>query len=316
MTQALDLVAILGATGPTGRALAAELKRRRVPVRVIARHMDRLVAAFPDADCEKTAADALERDALRASIEGCTDVVDCVGLPTDKMTEHPAVARNIVAAVAESGARCLQVSSYWCYIPIGDLPVSERHPRTGGPPWARLRREAEDILRDAGAAIVHLPDFFGPHVHFSTLQVPLRDAIAGKPMNWIGGIDVERDYIFVPDAMRIVADLIGHGGAYGQDWIVPGSGPVSGRRVASILSGILGHEVKIRAVGPLLLRLASLFNRDLRAFLQMVPTYVEPIRYDGAKLEGLIGPTVRSSYEDALAESTRSIEGHGQVPNP
>ena len=44
----------------------------------------------------------------------------------------------------------------------------------------RFRREAEDILVDAGAAIVNLPDFYGPEMHVSTLQQALVEAIAGK----------------------------------------------------------------------------------------------------------------------------------------
>jgi len=311
MTLSFQKVAVLGATGPSGRALAAELRERGVPVRVVSRRMESLDAAFPEAETDKAAADALEPGSLRAAIEGCDCVVDCIGLPADQMSDHPETARNIASAIAGTSARCLQVSSYWCYMPIASLPVSESHPRTGGPPWARLRREAEDILRDAGAAIVHLPDFFGPHVHTSTLQLPLREAVAGKPMNWIGGAEVERDYIYVPDAMRVVADLMAHEDAYGEDWIVPGSGPISAARVATILSGILGHKVRIRAARPLALRLVSLFNRDLRGFMQLASTYVTPIRYDGSKLERLIGPTPRTSYDDALAETLRSISASG-----
>jgi len=307
MSLNFEKIAILGATGPTGRALAAELRRRGVPVRAIARGMDGLTRAFPEADLEKVAGNALDPTSLRAAVAGCDCVVDCIGLPGGRMADHPQIARSIAAVVAETGARCVQVSSYWCYMPIVSLPVSERHHREGGPVWAQLRREHEDILRDAGAAIVHLPDFFGPHVHVSTLQMPLRDAVAGKPMTWIGDADIERDYIYVPDAMRIVADLIGSEPAYGDDWVVPGSGPISARRVAGILTDILGQAVKIRAVGPFVLRLVSLFDRDLRGFLQVVPDYVKPIRYDGAKLEGLLGPTRRTSYEDGLAEVVRLI---------
>ncbi len=311
MTLSFEKVAILGATGPTGRTLATELRQRGGAVRTVARHMAGLEAAFPEAETEKVGGDALDLDSLRAAVDGCDCVVDCIGLPADRMEDHPKTARNIAAAIAGTGARCLQVSSYWCYVPIVALPVSEIHPREGGPPWAQLRREPEDILREAGAAIVHLPDFFGPHVHTSTLQTPLRDAVAGKPMNWIGGAEVERDYIYVPDAMRIVADLMTREGAYGEDWIVPGSGPISAARVATILSGILGRTVKIRTAGPLVLRVVSLFNRDLRGFMQLVPTYVKPIRFDGAKLEGLIGATVRTPYEHALAETVRSIAEAG-----
>jgi hypothetical protein len=46
----------------------------------------------------------------------------------------------------------------------------------------RFRREPEDILLDAGAAVVNLPDFHGPEVHVNTLQQALVEAVAGKRM--------------------------------------------------------------------------------------------------------------------------------------
>ena len=172
---------------------------------------------------------------LAPALRGCDLVIDCIGLPGERMADHPATARNIARFVKESGARSMQVSSYWSFMPIKELPVSERHPRQGGPPWARFRREAEDILRDAGGSIVHLPDFFGPHVHTSTLQLGIIDAVNGKPMSWIGSADVKRDYIYVPDAMRVVAELMTREDAYGDDWVVPGSGPDSAIQLAGFL---------------------------------------------------------------------------------
>jgi len=71
----------------------------------------------------------------------------------------------------------------------------------------RYRREAEDVLCAAGAAILHLPDFYGPRVHVSTLQNALNEAASGKTVNWLGRTDVQREYIYVPDAMRIAVEV-------------------------------------------------------------------------------------------------------------
>lgn len=304
-----EKVAVLGATGPTGRAMTHELQQRDIVVRVISRDEGHLQRAFPAAGIEKRAGDALDQGALAKAVDGCDLVVDCIGLPGERMADHPRIARSLAAAVKQAGARCLQVSSYWCYMPIVETPVSETHPRHGGPDWARLRREAEDILREAGTAILHLPDFFGPHVHTGTLQFGIQDAVAGKPMNWIGPADVKRDYVYVPDAMATAVDLMVREAAYGDDWIVPGSGPVTAREIADILSDILGQTVKVRAAGPLMLRIISLFNKDLRGFMQLVPDYVKPISYDGSKVEGLLGRQRRTDYRAALAATVRHIQG-------
>jgi nucleoside-diphosphate-sugar epimerase len=307
MTLAFDRIAVLGATGPTGRALASELAARKFTVRVVSRRADVLQAVFPAPEFEKRSGDAREFASLADALRGCDLVVDCIGLPGERMAEHPETARNLARFVSLSRARCVQVSSYWSFLPIRELPVSERHPRAGGPPWARLRRETEDLLRDAGGAIVHLPDFFGPHVHTSTLQLGVIDAVDGRAMNWIGPADVKRDYIYVPDAMRVVAELLTREEAYGEDWVVPGSGPLSAGELAAILGRLLAREVRVRAAPPWLLRILSFFKSDLRGLMQIVPEYVKPISFDGGKLERLLGRMERTPYEDALRATIASI---------
>ena len=72
--------------------------------------------------------------------------------------------------------------------------MNESHPRSDGSAWVRHRREAEDILCGAGAAILHLPDFYGPQVHVSTLQNALNEAASGKTVNWLGKADVQPEW--------------------------------------------------------------------------------------------------------------------------
>lgn len=138
---------------------------------------------------------------------------------------HPMTARNIADALRHNKARCVQVSSYWAYYPQVRAVMGESHPRNDGPPWVHHRREAEDILLDTGAAILHLPDFYGPQVHVSTLQNALNEAATGKTLNWLGPAEVQREYIFVPDAMRIAALIGARPEAFGAHWCLPGGGP-------------------------------------------------------------------------------------------
>jgi nucleoside-diphosphate-sugar epimerase len=283
-------VAIVGATGPTGIHLAAELRKTAAAVRVVARGMDKLARLFPDAAVEKRPADILDADATLRAIDGCDLVYDCIGLPGDRMHLHPVTARNIAGALRHTRARCAQVSSYWAYYPQVRAEMNESHPRSGGPPWVRHRREAEDILCEAGAAILHLPDFYGPQVQVSTLQNALNEAASGKTINWLGKADVQREYIYVPDAMRITAAIGARAEAFGAHWCLPGGGPLSGRQAADIAGRHLGRPVKLRSAGMTMLRIVSLFNKDLRGLLQVAPDYMKPVRYDARKLQGLLGP--------------------------
>ncbi len=103
--------------------------------------------------------------------------------------------------------------------------------------------------------------------------------------------------------MAVAADLATRVEAYGERWIVPGSGPITGSEVAVIASQVLGRRVAIRSAGPVMLRLVSLFNAPLRGFMQMVPEYLKPITYDASKLAALIGPPRVTGYPDAIRQT-------------
>ena len=181
--------------------------------------------------------------------------------------------------------------------------MNESHPRSGGPPWVRYRREAEDVLCEAGAAILHLPDFYGPYVHVSTLQNALNEAASGKTVNWLGSADTQREYIYVPDAMRIAAAVGARTKAFGGHWCLPGGGPLSGRQAAEIAGRYLGRPVKLRSAGMMTLRIVSLFNKDLRGLLQVAPDYMKPVNYDTRKLLRLLGPQRMTSYADGIGQT-------------
>jgi nucleoside-diphosphate-sugar epimerase len=307
-------IAVVGATGPTGIHLVTELRKTVATVRVIARGMDKLVRQFPEPAVEKWEADVRDAHAILLAVDGCDAVYDCIGLPGDQMHLHPVTARNIAGALRHTKARSVQVSSYWAYYPQVRTEMNEDHPRSGGPPWVRYRREAEDVLRDAGAAILHLPDFYGPHVHVSTLQNVLNEAASSKTINWLGRADVQREYVYVPDAMRIAVEIGARNEAHGEHWCLPGSGPLSGQQVADIAGRHLGRQLKLRSAGMTTLRVVSLFNKDLRGFLQVAPNYMKPASYGARKLQGLLGPQQMTSYEDGIGDTLAWIALRSRAP--
>ncbi|HEX2253172.1 MAG TPA: NAD(P)H-binding protein [Thermoanaerobaculia bacterium] len=309
-------IAIVGATGPTGYHLARELLGRGREVRVVSRrreHLERLFAGHP---VEIVPADALDPQALGGAIAGCGLVVDAIGLPPERMEDHPRVARHVADAAAGAGARCLQISSFWSFLPHRGEVVDEGHPRAGGHRWFRLRREAEDVLLAAGAAVVHLPDFFGPHVHTSSVQNALVEALAGQPMNCLGSPDVEREVAYVPDAMRTVADLAERDEAYGTDWGIPGNGTPSPRELARLAGDRLGREVKIRSVPLWLIRLLAPVVPALRPAVPLAPHYAKPVRYDTAKLRGLLGEQERTPLAEAVGATLDWLPAPGRGGDP
>lgn len=300
---AIRHAAIIGATGPTGIHLARELTGRGVAVRVVSRSAANLERSFAGLDVARIVADAVDADATRRAVDGCDVVFDCIGLPAEHMELHPVTARAVTEAASAAGSRCLQVSSFWSYLPADEPTVNEGSRRQGGNHYIRMRREAEDIVTAAGGAVLQLPDFFGPEVRTSSFQRLLEEAVRGDTVSWIGSPDIDRDYAYVPDAMRVAADLAGRAEAYGSRWVLGGSGALSARRAVEIAEGHLGKKLKMRAAPPWVLKIMSLFSTELRSFMPMVPHYAQPIAYDEARLAELIGPIERTVYAAAIPET-------------
>lgn len=306
MTGTDERAAVVGATGPTGRELIRLLLARGTRVRAVSRSADR--ATFP-AGVEAVAANATEPAAIRAALDGCGTVFFCVGATPADAGAFVRAARNVADALLASHARCVQVSSYWPYAPLESEVLDESQPRHAGNRLARARRDAEDALRDAGATIAQLPDFYGPGVGTSVIQQPLAQAAAGRTTNWIGGLDTARECAFVPDAMRAVAALAGQPGTAGECYLVPGAGPITPREVCAIASRHLGREVRARGAGRRLLQLLALFSRDLRGFLPMVPTYLRPLRFDASRIRAVLGERDLTStpHESAIPATLDSL---------
>src|SRR4051794_1192293 len=98
------LIALLGATGFTGRLVAAELARRGIDHRRGARDPEKLAALAPDPTGEPFVVDAGERARLDAFLDGAEAVINTVG-PFSRlgMPVVEAAVENGVAYVDSTG---------------------------------------------------------------------------------------------------------------------------------------------------------------------------------------------------------------------
>ena len=64
---------------------------------------------------------------------------------------------------------------------------------------------------------------------------------------------------------------------------------------------------KLRAASPMLLRIVSVFDKNLRSFMPMVPHYAKTITYDASKLHALIGTTKMTPYAYGIRETLDSL---------
>lgn len=293
--------AVFGATGGIGRHLVPELLERGIEVRVVSRSRENLERDFGDSAAEIVPADIGDREAADRAADGCDLVVHAVGLPAEAFELHVPLARSTVESARGAGARAFLVTSYWSYGPGDETPMPEDRPRAGDSRMSEVREQQERIFREEGGAVARLPDFFGPDPGFSLLNDALESVVSGETVSWPGDPDAARDFIFYPDAGRLLAELCLEERAYGETWNVPGSGAETPRALLERASETIGKELRLRRIRRWMAYLAAVFDSEVRAFLDVMPLYEAPAVLDCSKLEELLGPVETTSYEDALS---------------
>ena len=304
---------VFGATGATGRSITAELVARGIPVRVVSRSEQNLERDFGALDVERHAADVTDAGAATRAADGCDVIIVAVGAHLPHFAVHIQVARATVAAMQATSARCLLITGYWAFAPIRALPLRESSPRNPTNVKTRLRKQQEDILHGAGAGIVHLPDFYGPGVSPTSamLNGAMQSVLNGKTAMWPGDPEAVREFIYMPDVGPAVCDLAAHEEAYGEGWIVAGAGPITPRRAVQAAAAYAGAKANVRPVPRVMIKLAGLFNRNIRAFQDVLPIYQAPVYYDASKARALLGTLSITPYERGLAATVDWLRVRG-----
>jgi uncharacterized protein YbjT (DUF2867 family) len=105
-------VAIFGAAGAIGHAVAPELVRLGIPFRAVGRTLQKLTAGFGSmAGAEIVEADLSDPQQAERAAEGVDTIVYLVGVTNTEFDKHPVLMRISLEAAARAGvARLLMVS--------------------------------------------------------------------------------------------------------------------------------------------------------------------------------------------------------------
>ena len=169
------------------------------------------------------------------------------------------------------------------------------------------------------AASVRASDFFGPRVLDSAAGERLFGALLhGKPVQYLGDVDVLHSYTYMPDIGRAMALLAEHDAALGEAWHIP-SATVTPRQFIQMAAAALGLEPKISALrkGPvrsMVLPVMGWFIPPLRGYDEVLYQFDEPFVVDASKfirtfgdiqtpLETAVNATARWYQEQAAARA-------------
>ncbi|WP_158751678.1 NAD-dependent epimerase/dehydratase family protein [Acidobacterium sp. S8] len=311
----METVALIGASGGLGKFIAAELKAKGQPYRVIGRSETSLRATFGDDPLATIATwDPDSPASIQKSLAGVDTAIYLVGVNYWQFELHPQLMKKTLdAAVAAGVKKVLLIATVYPFgIPQSKL-VNEGHPRQPHTFKGRMRKEQEDLVLAAHTsgliqtAILRLPDFYGPGIDRSFLWSAFQSAKSGKRAQLIGPIDTPHEFVFLPDAAATVVRLIDEPKAWGNTWNLAGAGVTSTHAMADEIFAQAGRKPKYMVAGKTMLRIFGLFNPVVRELVEMHYLQTSPVIMDDSRLKDLLGELPKTPYKEGIRQVLASI---------
>jgi nucleoside-diphosphate-sugar epimerase len=302
---------VLGA-GPLGLAVARHLAARGDRVRAVVRGGR---ADLPEG-VEVVGADLnIEADAKR-ECEGAAVVYHCANPPYAKWADlHPPLMDAVIEGAAAAGARLVFGDNVYAYGAV-DGPLTEELPYLARGPNGRARAQiAETLLRAhrsgrIRATIGRGSDFFGPHVHMSSVgDRVFAQAMKGKAAQVLGDPDVPHTVTYIEDFGRALVTLGEHDEALGEVWHVPSAETVTMRRFVQMVFESAGLPSRLRTAPRWGIAMAALFNPTMRAVKEQLYQSERPWVVDSTKFQRAFGWTA-TPLLDAVAATVAWFRDH------
>jgi dTDP-D-glucose 4,6-dehydratase len=111
---------------------------------------------------------------------------------------------------------------------------------------------------------------------------------------------------------------------YGQNWNVPGAGLITGNEILQILRSS-GYSKGMTIVNKVMVRMAGLFNKHLKEYVEMFYLNDHPVVLSGEKLEKELGAIPQTPYEIGITKTLEALQSSavsneefsmGRITNP
>lgn len=315
-------VALIGATGAVGRAIADVLSGQGRQQRVVGRSEASLQAMFGDDPLAEVRTWNADAESAQAALEGIESAIYLVGVPYDRFELHPHLMRaTLQGAIAAGVKRLLLIGTVYPYGLPRTHSIDETHPREPRAFNAKMRKEQEDLLLAAHGhgietAVLRLPDLYGPGMEKSYLTAQFASAPQGKRSMMIGPIDVRHEWAFIPDCARVAVRVLDEPRAYGTFWNYAGPNEITQREFSDRIYAACGQKPKYFVANKTLLQLFGLFNPEMRKFAEMNYLMSDPVLMNDDRLRSLLGELPKTSYDEGIrltlnGQANASAASHG-----
>jgi nucleoside-diphosphate-sugar epimerase len=279
---------ILGAGGAIGTELVRELAQARQQVRLVGRNPKPVPGAT-----ETVSADISDLDQTIRAVSGSSVVYLVIGLKYDlKIWRElwPRVMNNTIEACKRAQTKLIFFDNVYMYGKVNGR-MTEETPFNPCSKKGELRAQiASTLLNEIKggrltAMIARSADFYGPNARTSVANMLIFDKFMKRETaSWLINDSVAHSYTYTPDAAKSLALLANNESAWNQTWHVPtASNPPSGKEFIHMVANEFGVGPRYRVLNRPLIKVAGLFNSDIRESYEMLYQSDSEYLFDSTK---------------------------------
>jgi nucleoside-diphosphate-sugar epimerase len=279
---------ILGAGGAIGAELVKELARTRQAVRLVGRSPKLVQGAT-----EVVSADISNLDQTISAVSGSTVVHLLVGLKYDVGVWRdlwPRIMGNAIESCKRANSKLIFFDNVYMYGKVSG-PMTEDTPFNPCSKKGEIRAQIATALLDEvrtgnlKAMIARSADFYGPRARTSVPNILVFDKLAKRATaSWLVNDSVPHSYTYTTDAARCLALLADSESAWNQTWHVPTApNPPTGKEFIKMAAKEFGVEPKYRVLSRPLIKVAGLFDSEIRESYEMLYQSDSEYLFDSTK---------------------------------
>lgn len=303
---------VLGATGGTGQAIISELLARGANVIAFGRSELKLKAVLEKYDVHRQLSyktgDVFHPNSIAEAAKNVDVIFQCANVKYQEMKDKLLpLGESVMTAANEMGKKVVIVDGIYVYghqVAKGD----ENHPKHPHTKKGKIRVEFEKLIlsdrwQNAKPLIVRLPDYYGPSSQNAYLQPTLEGMAENKVSMFIGNLKTPREYIYLPDAAKMIINIAEHDDAYRENWNIPGAGLISGKEIIKIAREITGNQKMVIPLNQCAISLIGRFDPFMREVVEIMYLTKEGFVLSGEKYEQRIGPIQATPFRKGLTET-------------
>lgn len=307
---------VLGATGGTGQVIVSELLERQIEVIAFGRSESRLKSLMGDHNFNQLLSyklgDIFDYQTIIAAAKDADVIFQCANVKYQEMEgKLHLLGESVMKAADTLKKKIVVIDGIYVYghqVAKGD----ENHPQQPHTKKGKLRVEFEKLIfsnkwENAKALIVRLPDYYGATSQNSYLQPTLDGMAAQKVSIFIGNTNTPREYVYLPDAAKMIINIAENDNSYGENWNIPGAGLIAGKDIIQIARKITGNQKPVIPLNKSTIRLIGLFDPFMREVVEIMYLTKEGFVLNGEKYEQRIGSIPATPFKKGLEETLRLL---------